>query len=131
MGAHHTEGDELGEDRAHEECGVFGVFAPGDDVARLCYFGLFALQHRGQESAGIAVADGRSIACHKEMGLVAIDLLNPPDFPTIKKYGLVCSMVFNPTVDGLGGIPKAWNRVEHFHADCYVEADQPYGDPNG
>jgi amidophosphoribosyltransferase len=61
----------LDDDRPHEECGVFGIFAPGDDVARLCYFGLFALQHRGQESAGIAVTDGRSIACHKEMGLVA------------------------------------------------------------
>ena len=52
-------------------------------------------------------------AAGKDMGLVAIDLLNPADFPTVKKYGLVCSMVSNPTVDGLGGIPKAWNRVEH------------------
>jgi amidophosphoribosyltransferase len=58
------------DDRPHEECGVFGVFAPGDDVARLTYFGLFALQHRGQESAGIAVSDGRRLRCHKEMGLV-------------------------------------------------------------
>jgi hydroxypyruvate isomerase len=49
----------------------------------------------------------------KEMGLVAIDLLNPTDFETIKKHGLVCSMVSNPTVDGLGGIDKAFNRVEH------------------
>jgi hydroxypyruvate isomerase len=49
----------------------------------------------------------------KEMGLVAIDLLNPPEFETVKKHGLVCSMVSNPTIDGLGGINKAWNRVEH------------------
>ncbi len=49
----------------------------------------------------------------KEMGLVAIDLLNPADFPTVKKHGLVCSMVFNPVIDGLGGIAKAWNRLEH------------------
>lgn len=49
----------------------------------------------------------------KEMGIVAIDLLNPNEFETVKKHGLVCSMVFNPTVDGLGGIGKAWNRVEH------------------
>ena len=49
----------------------------------------------------------------KEMGLVGIDLLNPEDFPTVKKHGLVCSMVFNPVIDGLGGIGKAWNRVEH------------------
>jgi len=52
-------------------------------------------------------------AAAKEMGLVAIDLLQPADFATVKKYGLVCSMVSNPTADGLGGIPKAWNRVEH------------------
>ncbi|MDQ2688409.1 MAG: class II glutamine amidotransferase, partial [Armatimonadota bacterium] len=54
----------------HEECGVFGVYAPGEDVARLSYFGLFALQHRGQESAGIAVSDGESVKWFKEMGLV-------------------------------------------------------------
>jgi amidophosphoribosyltransferase len=53
-----------------EECGVFGVFAPGKDVARLIYFGLFALQHRGQESAGLAVADGKSVLVYKELGLV-------------------------------------------------------------
>ncbi|MEY4384741.1 MAG: hypothetical protein RLY20_24 [Verrucomicrobiota bacterium] len=49
----------------------------------------------------------------KEMGLVAIDLLQPNEFETVKKHGLVCSMVFNPVIDGLGGIGKAWNRVEH------------------
>jgi hydroxypyruvate isomerase len=49
----------------------------------------------------------------REMGLAAIDLLDPPDFETIKAHGLVCSMVSFPTIDGLGGIGKAWNRVEH------------------
>ncbi|HEU4752083.1 MAG TPA: amidophosphoribosyltransferase, partial [Armatimonadota bacterium] len=58
-------------DRPHDECGVFGIFAPGVQVARLTYFGLFALQHRGQESAGIAVSDGEVIRCHKDMGLVS------------------------------------------------------------
>jgi len=53
-----------------DECGVFAVFAPGEDVAKLCYYGLYALQHRGQESAGIAVSDGRNILVTKEMGLV-------------------------------------------------------------
>ena len=52
-------------------CGVFGVWAPAEDVAKLTYFGLYALQHRGQESAGIAVSDGHRIVVHKEMGLVA------------------------------------------------------------
>src|SRR5450432_3638002 len=58
------------DDKPHEECGVFGVFAPGFDVARLTYFGLFALQHRGQESAGIYVSDGVRLKWFKEMGLV-------------------------------------------------------------
>jgi len=52
-------------------------------------------------------------AAGKEMGLAAIDLLNPSDFETAKKHGLVCAMVSNPTIDGLGGITKAFNRVEH------------------
>ncbi len=52
-------------------------------------------------------------AAGKEMGLVAIDLVNPPDFDTLKKYDLVGSMVSFPTIDGLGGIGKAFNRVEH------------------
>ncbi|MCI0747937.1 MAG: TIM barrel protein [Verrucomicrobia subdivision 3 bacterium] len=49
----------------------------------------------------------------KEMGLASVELLQPADFPTLRKYGLTCAMVSNPTVDGLGGIGKAWNRVEH------------------
>ena len=50
---------------------MFGVWAPNEDVAKLAYYGLYALQHRGQESAGIAVSDGSRIMVHKEMGLVA------------------------------------------------------------
>jgi amidophosphoribosyltransferase len=59
------------DDKPQHECGVFGIFAPDEDVARLAFFGLYALQHRGQESAGIAVANGRRINYHKDMGLVA------------------------------------------------------------
>jgi len=58
-------------DHPHEECGVFGIYAPGEDVARITFFGLYALQHRGQESAGIAVSDGERVLVHKEMGLVS------------------------------------------------------------
>ncbi|WP_232676748.1 amidophosphoribosyltransferase [Nocardioides sp. R-C-SC26] len=54
-----------------DQCGVFGVWAPGEDVAKLTYFGLYSLQHRGQESAGIAVSNGRQILVFKEMGLVS------------------------------------------------------------
>ena len=56
----------------HEECGVFGVISPDPaDVAGICYYGLYALQHRGQESAGICVSDGENVRIHKAMGLVA------------------------------------------------------------
>ncbi|WP_390883106.1 amidophosphoribosyltransferase [Kovacikia minuta] len=58
-------------DKPEEACGVFGVYAPGEDVAKLTYFGLFALQHRGQESAGIATFEGDRVRLHKEMGLVS------------------------------------------------------------
>ncbi len=54
-----------------EKCGIFGVFAPGEDVARLTFFGIHALQHRGQESAGIAATDGRNITMRGGMGLVS------------------------------------------------------------
>ena len=57
-------------DRLEEACAVFGVYAPGEDVARLTCFGMQALQHRGQESAGIAVGDGETILIHKDLGLV-------------------------------------------------------------
>ncbi|NMA68514.1 MAG: amidophosphoribosyltransferase, partial [Desulfitobacterium sp.] len=61
---------ELWEDKPKEECGVFAIYAPEQEVARLTYFGLYALQHRGQESAGIAVFNGKNIEVHKGMGLV-------------------------------------------------------------
>jgi amidophosphoribosyltransferase len=58
-------------DEPREECGVFGVWAPGEDVAKLTYYGLYALQHRGQEAAGIAVSDGRRMVVFKDLGLVS------------------------------------------------------------
>jgi len=61
----------VGAESPKEECGLFGVWAPGEDVSRLTYFGLFAQQHRGQESAGMAVSDGQHILVYKELGLVS------------------------------------------------------------
>ncbi len=62
---------EIEHHKPREACGIFGVFAPGAGVAHLTYLGLYALQHRGQESAGVAVSDGSSVTVVKDMGLVA------------------------------------------------------------
>jgi amidophosphoribosyltransferase len=64
-------GSDDGEQPPKDACGVFGVWAPGEDVAKLTYFGLYALQHRGQEAAGMAVSDGTTVVVYKELGLVA------------------------------------------------------------
>ncbi len=61
----------MGAESPKDECGLFGVWAPGEDVARLTYFGLFAQQHRGQESAGMAVSDAHNILVYRELGLVS------------------------------------------------------------
>lgn len=60
-----------GEKGPQDECGVFGVWAPDEEVAKLTFYGLYALQHRGQESAGIATSDGKRIVVYKDMGLVS------------------------------------------------------------
>ncbi|MHB0898102.1 MAG: amidophosphoribosyltransferase, partial [Spirochaetales bacterium] len=65
------EKDWAGGDEPREECGVMAIYAPGKDASRLAYYGLFALQHRGQESAGIAAYDGRVINSKKNLGLVS------------------------------------------------------------
>lgn len=54
-----------------DACGVIGIYAPGEEVSKLTYFGMYALQHRGQESAGMAVSDGRHMMVFKDMGLVS------------------------------------------------------------
>lgn len=70
-------------DKMNEECGVFGVYAPGKPVSQLTYFGLFALQHRGQEGCGMAVSNGTHIDFYKSIGLVSEvfkqDILNKLD----------------------------------------------------
>jgi amidophosphoribosyltransferase len=68
-----------------DACGVFGVWSPDEDVATLAYFGLYALQHRGQESAGIAVSDGARIVVFKDMGLVP-QVFDAPVLSTLRGY---------------------------------------------
>lgn len=66
-----VKGSGTSRDKPEEACGIFGIYARGEDVAKLTYYALYALQHRGQESAGIAVADGNSILVVKDLGLVS------------------------------------------------------------
>lgn len=60
-----------GEKGPQDACGVLGIWAPGEEVAKLTYYGLYSLQHRGQESAGIATSDGKRLSVYKDMGLVS------------------------------------------------------------
>ena len=83
-------------DHPHEECGVLGIYAPGEDVARLSFFGLYALQHRGQESAGIAVSDGQTIRAHKQMGLVA-QVFDESSLAPLKGDFAICLLYTSPS----------------------------------
>jgi len=76
---------DISTDTVHDECGVFGIFAPGESVAKLTYYGLYALQHRGQESAGIAVSDGENTMVFKDMGLVS-QVFTERDLNTLQGY---------------------------------------------
>lgn len=76
------------DDKPREECGVFGIYAPNLEVSRITFFGLYALQHRGQESAGIAATDGERIELRRSLGLVSNafdeeDILNLSGFAAI------------------------------------------------
>jgi amidophosphoribosyltransferase len=70
-GKHHPDGKPHPDDKPHEECGIFGIYAPGREAARRTFFALYALQHRGQEAAGIVSCDGHMAHVHKGMGLVS------------------------------------------------------------
>jgi amidophosphoribosyltransferase len=73
----------LPDDHPMEECGVMAIYAPQEDVARMAFFGLFALQHRGQEAAGMAVSDGSTIRIHKDTGLIS-QVFTPPNLAPLK-----------------------------------------------
>ena len=72
-------------DEIHEECGVFGIYAAGKNVAEIIFYGLQALQHRGQESAGIAVSDGETILIYKDLGLVS-SVFNEQNLAPLQGY---------------------------------------------
>lgn len=92
---------DLTEDKMREECGVFGMYAPGSDVAQLTYYGLYALQHRGQESAGIAVSDGKVIRGEKGMGLVSEVFQDTTKFDRLKGYISVGHVRYSTTGSSL------------------------------
>jgi amidophosphoribosyltransferase len=87
------------EPEPREECGVFGVWAPGEDVAKLTYFGLYALQHRGQEAAGIAVSDGSSVVVYKDLGLVA-KVFDEPTLASLKGHLAIGHTRYSTTGSG-------------------------------
>lgn len=81
--------DDRAMDRPREACGVFGIYAPGLDVARITYFGLYALQHRGQESAGIVTTDGSGeLLDHRDVGLVN-QVFQERDLKTLKGFAAI------------------------------------------
>ena len=121
-----------------DDCGVFGVWAPGEDVAKLTYFGLYALQHRGQESAGIAVSNGRQILVYKDMGLVS-QVFDETTLASLKghlaighcRYSTTGSSVwknaqptFRPTADGSIALGHNGNLINTHELRALV-ADLP------
>ena len=108
-------------DKWHEECGVFGVFDRTVDVARYVYWGLFALQHRGQESAGIAITDGNEVALKKGMGLLTEATLEATERKAVTGVGApwYTSGIHSCTeVDVLG----LFDVFEHVAAQTATEA---------
>lgn len=93
-------------DHMTEECGVFGVYAPGEDVARLVYFGLHALQHRGQESAGISVGDGKTVTTVKNLGLVS-QVFEETDLKSLPGHVAIGHTRYSTT-----GASKSWTNAQ-------------------
>ena len=126
-----------------DACGVFGVWAPGEDVAKLTYFGLYALQHRGQESAGIAVSNGRQILVYKDMGLVS-QVFDESTLESLKGHLAIghsrysttgastwqnAQPTFRPTVDGSIALGHNGNLINtHELAQMVAELPGPAGE---
>ena len=98
---------EIPEERDHpeEECGVFGVVAPGHEVARITFFGLHALQHRGQESAGIAVSDGQHVMVQRELGLVS-SVFDEPALRSMEGGAAIGHVRYSTTGANKWGMPS-------------------------
>jgi len=96
----------------HEECGVFGIYGAGrDEISSLMYYGLFALQHRGQESCGIAVNDDANITCCKDMGLVS-EVFTPEVLSELKGTTAIGHVRYSTT--GASNVSNAQPLVTHY-----------------
>jgi amidophosphoribosyltransferase len=82
--------------KPREECGIVGIFAPNEDVARMAFFGLFALQHRGEEAAGIAVSDGHAVRLHKDLGLIT-QVFTPQNLDPLKGHYAIAHTRYSTT----------------------------------
>jgi len=97
-------------DGPRDECGVFGLYAPGHEVSRLSYFALYALQHRGQESAGIAAADrGGHIITRRELGLVS-QVFSENDLRTLAGELAIGHVRYSTTGSNPGKTPQPVHR---------------------
>jgi len=101
----------LDEDKPHDECGVFGIYGPELNVARYTYYGLYGLQHRGQESAGIAVADGERIELYKNLGLVS-EVFQKDILKTLKGHIAVGHVRYSTT--GSNSVVNAQPLMFHY-----------------
>ena len=96
-----------------EECGIFGIYGPGEDVARQTFFGLYTLQHRGQESAGIAVTDGHGIQMHRRMGLVS-QVFDDSDLNSLNGFAAIGHTRYSTTGS---------SRIENAQPVYFAETD--------
>ncbi len=100
---HSNSPDWLDDYHPQDECGILAIYAPQENVAKMAFFGLFALQHRGQEAAGIAVADGTTISLHKDVGLVA-QVFKPHHLEPMQGFAAIGHTRYSTT-----GLPLARN----------------------
>ena len=107
-------------DKMEEACGIFGIYAPGEDVSRMTYFGLHALHHRGQESAGIAVGDNTSVTVFKDLGLV------PQIFKDSDLNALTGHVAIGHTRYSTSGGSSSWEYAQP-HLSAIGEDDNRFG----
>ena len=129
----------IGDNPPRDACGVFGVWAPAEEVSKLTYYGLYALQHRGQESAGIAVSDGIRIVVYKDMGLVA-QVFDESVLKTLRGHVAIGHCRYSPRVHRYGqthtGLPvyrevgacaRAQRQPDQYARACRHARGHAYG----